>query len=237
MPNEMAPNKVAANLPLQTLTERMRRQYEHAAAAEPVIVEDVVAAVLDTMGGRLSSSESRLLQEVAGLGRIIKEAKAGIAEVSLDDIRGNHIPVATDELGAIVLHTAAATDSILESCEMLDRLAATLDGVAAGVLQAATTQIYEACSFQDITGQRITKVVKALQAIEAKVLALSDAYATPGAWDLASARPRPAASRSEALRSEALRSEPEADPLLNGPMLPHAAMSQDDIDSLLADFG
>ena len=42
-------------------------------------------------------------------------------------------------------------------------------GEPAAKLQDATTRIYEACSFQDITGQRITKVVAALKAIEAKV--------------------------------------------------------------------
>ena len=39
----------------------------------------------------------------------------------------------------------------------------------AAKLQDAVTQIYEACSFQDITGQRITKVVTTLKAIEGKV--------------------------------------------------------------------
>ena len=40
----------------------------------------------------------------------------------------------------------------------------------------ATTRIYEACSFQDITGQRITKVVKALHGIEEKVDAFVAAF-------------------------------------------------------------
>ena len=39
----------------------------------------------------------------------------------------------------------------------------------AAKLQDAVTRIYEACSFQDITGQRITKVVTTLKVIEEKV--------------------------------------------------------------------
>jgi chemotaxis protein CheZ len=173
-----------------------------------------VTAVLDTMAGRLSPTEAMLLKEIAGLGHIIDQAKADVAGVSVDSIRGSHIPTATGELGAIVEHTALATNSILESCEMLDALSNSLDSAHAASLQAAITQIYEACSFQDITGQRITKVVKALQAIEGKVLELA------GGTRLV------------------LKLDMEAAPgcLLNGPAMPAEAMDQDDIDKLLGDF-
>jgi chemotaxis protein CheZ len=87
----------------------------------------------------------------------------------VDDITDHDIPFATDELDAIVDHTAHATNAILESCEMLDEVAATVSGEAAAKLQEAVTRIYEACSFQDITGQRITKVVGTLKVIEEKV--------------------------------------------------------------------
>jgi chemotaxis protein CheZ len=205
--------------PLLTLTERMRDRSARNVLADPVIVEDVVAAVLDTMEGRLSPTEAMLLQEIAGLGRIIDQAKAEIAEVNVDSIRGRDIPSATGELDAIVEHTALATTSILESCETLDTLGESLNGAQAGILQNAVTQIYEACSFQDITGQRITKIVKALKAIEGKVLELSGGRAPHG--DAAAAWPG---------------AEAEAGCLLNGPALPQEAMDQDDIDKLLGDF-
>jgi chemotaxis protein CheZ len=155
--------------PLLNLTERMREQREHITATEPVILEDVVTAVLDTMTGRLSPTESILLKEIAGLAHIIDQAKADVAGVTVDSITGRHIPSATGELDAIVEHTALATKNILESCELLETLASSLDSAHAQGLESAVTQIYEACIFHDITGQRITKVVKALQAIERKV--------------------------------------------------------------------
>jgi chemotaxis protein CheZ len=206
--------------PLLTLTERMRDRSASNVLTDPVIVEDVVVAVLDTMEGRLSPTEALLLREIAGLGRIIDQAKAEIAEVNVDSIRGRDIPSATGELDAIVEHTALATTSILESCETLDKLGESLNGAQAGILQNAVTQIYEACSFQDITGQRITKIVKALKAIEQKVVELSGA----GALDADAA-------------SGMQQSKPTYDGcLLNGPALPHEAMDQDDIDKLLGDF-
>ena len=209
---------------LQTLTERMRQGHEGNVGQDPIIVEEIVAAVLDTMHGRLSPNEAMLLREVAGLGRIIEQAKASVAEVSVDAIRGSHIPSATGELDAIVEHTAIATNSILECCEMLDRLAASLNPDQAAVVQGATLRIYEACSFQDITGQRITKIVKALQAIEAKVVELSATYARSDSPDGSVLIAKPVASASAPVS------------ILNGPGLAAEAMDQSDIDKLLADF-
>ena len=156
---------------LQRLIERMHRQ--HATGPLPMTAGDVASAVLDSLHGRLSRNEAFLLREVAGLARIIEQAKADIAAVNAGEIRAGHIPLATGELDAVVAHTALATEGILAACEMLDRLGATLGPADAARLQRATTQIYEACTFQDITGQRISKVVAALQAIEAKVSALT----------------------------------------------------------------
>lgn len=214
-----------ARISLQSLSDSLRQSHVSAPPVDRVIIEDVVFAVLDTMNERLSPTEATLLREIADLGRIIQEAKSGLAEVSLDAITDRHIPAATGELDAIIEHTAIATNSILESCELLDDLAAEMKSSQASVIQTATMHIYEACSFQDVTGQRITKVVKALQAIEAKVAALSARYLASSTD--AAAIPRPVVKDPA----------PDEVCLENGPMLPHDAMCQDDIDKLLADFG
>ena len=200
--------------------EELRARYP---ADRTEVIADIVDAVLGTMRGDLSAPEAGLLAEIEDLGRTIAAAKAEIAALRVDDITDNHIPSATDELDAIIAHTAAATDSILEVCETLDGVAIELaredapGGRAnAALLQDATTKIYEACSFQDITGQRITKVVATLKTIEAKVAGI---VATFGG--------RPP--------TEAPELPPEA-MLLNGPQLPAAAMDQTDIDKLLASF-
>ena len=91
------------------------------------MVAEVVRAVLATMSGDLSAQETSLLAEVEALGRTIACAKAEIAALRVDDITDNHIPFATDELDAIVEHTASATNAILTSCETLDEVAAELD--------------------------------------------------------------------------------------------------------------
>jgi chemotaxis protein CheZ len=187
--------------------------------AEPALVAEVVRAVLSTLSGDLSPQETSLLAEVEALGRTIACAKAEIAALRVDDITDNHIPFATDELDAIVEHTATATNAILSSCETLDDVAAGLTGDAATSLQDATTRIYEACSFQDITGQRITKVVSTLKTIEAKVAQIVTTFGT---------------SKREVPVEETVEAADSA--LLNGPQHPTVAMDQSDIDKLLASF-
>jgi chemotaxis protein CheZ len=183
-------------------------------------IEAAVRAVLVTMSGDLTAKEAALLAELEALGRTIARAKAEIAALSVDDITGAHIPSATDELDAIVGHTAQATNEILDCCELLERLQQEVPAPAATALQGAVTRIYEACSFQDITGQRIGKVVAALKAIEARVeAAVANASGRPAAPP-----PAPVAPRTE------------GEALANGPQLPGGASSQAEIDRLLASF-
>jgi chemotaxis protein CheZ len=201
------------------LAERLADIRARQPNSEPELVAEVVRAVLTTISGDLSAKEMSLLAEVEELGRTIQTAKQEIAALKVDDITDSHIPFATDELDAIVQHTASATHNILESCELLDEVAGGLSGDDSAKLQDAVTRIYEACSFQDITGQRITKVVGTLKAIEAKVAQIVAAFGEHSAH-----APAPVAVIST-----------EAD-LLNGPQLPHQAMDQSDIDKLLASF-
>jgi chemotaxis protein CheZ len=181
-------------------------------------IEAAVRAVLGSLAGDLTAKEAALLAELEALGRTIARAKAEIAALSVDDITGAHIPSATDELDAIVGHTAQATNEILDCCETLEHLQSEVPEAAATSLQNAVTRIYEACSFQDITGQRIGKVVSALKAIESRVEAA-----------VANASGRPAPDAAAAPRTE-------GEALANGPQLPGGATSQAEIDRLLASF-
>jgi chemotaxis protein CheZ len=202
--------------PLAQRLADIRARYPDSA---PEVVADVVRAVLATMSGDLSAQETSLLAEVEQLGKMIASAKTEIAALRVDDITQAHIPFATDELDAIIEHTATATNAILTSCETLDVVAGSLTGEEATQLQDATTRIYEACSFQDITGQRITKVVGTLKTIEAKVAQIVATFGGEGA-------------QMDGLPGE---TDSEAS-LLNGPQHPTVAMDQSDIDRLLASF-
>jgi chemotaxis protein CheZ len=191
-------------------------------------IDAAVRAVLGSMSGDLTLVEASLLAELEGLGRTVARAKQEIASLQVEDITISHIPSATDELDAIVGHTAAATNEILDVCETLEGVAARVGGAEAEALGTAVTRIYEACSFQDITGQRIGKVVSALKAIEARVAQVTSRFGTAAGQGPAPDLPQAAPAETDV--------ETEGRRLAHGPQLPGAGVSQADIDKLLADF-
>jgi chemotaxis protein CheZ len=205
---------------LEELRHKLINIRHRHALADVHLVTEVVRAVLTTVTDYLTAKETALLHEVEELGRTIAIAKSEIAALRVDDITDRDIPFATDELDAIVDHTAQATNAILESCEMLDELSSELTGESGTRLQEATTKIYEACSFQDITGQRISKVVTTLKAIETKIAHIIVTFGN---------------SVPMLANDDAKAGGPEPE-LLNGPQLPAHAMDQSDIDRLLASF-
>ena len=166
-----------------------------------------------------------LYDGLAKLATIIENARRDIASLRPDEIRQKHLPSATDELDAIVGSTEEATNGILQAMESLEALTAEMDPAMAEKVTDAVTKVYESCNFQDITGQRITKVVKALKHIESKVDALVAAFGDEIA-KYKSAHPTP--EKAEDPMSDAA--------LLNGPQLAANAGKQDDIDALLASF-
>ena len=185
---------------------------------DTAVVASVVREIMTTLEGDLSGADLKLYGEVEKLADYLRNARREIADLETATIREHHIPAATDELDAIVAATEEATGAILDSAEQVEQVASVLDGAEAEKLAGAVTRIYESCNFQDITGQRIGKIVKTLKHIEQTVDGLVEAFGSSGA----SAKPR------EPEQGEAA--------LLNGPALPTEAVSQADIDALLASF-
>lgn len=168
--------------------------------------------------GRRTLQDRGLFDELTRLARFIEAAKRDIAALHPDDIRQKHLPTAADELDAIVTATADATGAILDAAEKLTAIAEGTPSASSQITEQVT-RIFEACTFQDITGQRITKVVKTLKQIELKVTELVQAFG-----DAPSLAMAPHIRRAKAVDQEAA--------LLNGPQLPAEAASQSDIDVL-----
>jgi len=107
----------------------------------------------------------------------ITRTKAEIASIRPARDASNQFVQASSELGAIVDTTEKATSDILATAERVQEIAWTLreQGVDASVcdlLDANATEVYTACSFQDLTGQRIRKVVEVLRFLEARIDAM-----------------------------------------------------------------
>jgi len=155
-------------------------------AFDAVEVEAIVERLLNSMEGELTIANVKLYRELESLAVYIENAKTEIAALSPDEINSTHIPKATDELDAIIVATEGATHAIMSAAEKIESVTGAVSEEVNATLTDAVTAIYEACSFQDITGQRITKIVKTLKHIDEKVAALVGALARRSA--LTSAR-------------------------------------------------
>ncbi|MCD8497248.1 MAG: protein phosphatase CheZ [Alphaproteobacteria bacterium] len=197
--------------------------------SSPSYQKDKVVRIINSVIEKVSLSKEQehvaVYHQLKELQAIIEQARSEIGLARPADIKDKHIPTATDELDAIIEATATATGSIMDACEAIEEKAATMPGDCADQVSAEVTKIYEACSFQDITGQRITKVVSTLKTIEEKVDSLirilgddhHGGATSHGGGDDGDQREGDAA-------------------LLNGPQLAGQGVSQEEIDRLLSEF-
>ena len=198
-------------------------------------VKNVISAAKKASKGKKPASkiEKMIFSELEDLAGYIHDAKAEIASLRPDEVKDDFLPTAEVELGAIVEATAEATHAIMDACEGLETLASSLEGEAASTLMDSTTKIYEACTFQDITGQRINKVVMTLQHIEGRVDRLISAF------DIKTNKPTAGKKERETNKGEAGGEVKEGTgdgDLLEGPQLKGQGSSQAEVDDLLASF-
>lgn len=171
--------------------------------------------------------------ELGELQKYIVTSRQEIAALKSKDGDKSQFNAAKIELQEIVDATAKATNDILAEAEKVTEIQASLAEKAAGGegepildeiagLENASMQIMLACGFQDLTGQRINKVVNTLIFVEDQINKLLDVWnvdAGTGSADL------------KATREDDAR--PDKD-LLNGPQSEGEGISQDDIDAMFA---
>ena len=188
-------------------------------------VERLVDSLMSIPPSETGIFDLRLFMEMQSLSDFIQVARQEIVEMRPDDILNTHLPIASDELSAIVSATEAATNTILESVEKIEELTHKMPPEMIDSISEAVTKVYEACNFQDITGQRISKVVSALQEIEKRVdmmlSALGDEMSNYIKFSSASLH--------------TVKQEKSDDvELINGPQLPDQAVDQATVDALFA---
>lgn len=116
----------------------------------------------------------RIQLDLADMQEAIARTKREIAQIKNETNDGDRFAEASSELDAIVTQTEGATQDILQKAELVQELAWTLreQGVDEKVcddIDAHTTDIFMACSFQDLTGQRTQKVVQVLRYLESRI--------------------------------------------------------------------
>jgi chemotaxis regulatin CheY-phosphate phosphatase CheZ len=168
-----------------------------------------------------------LREELREMSAYIHQTRREIAALRPNDGGSNRIMAATGELDAIVSATERATSEILNGVERINELSLKLPkdgevGKIAEEIQSQVTEVLTACSFQDITGQRTTKVVNTLRYLEQRVNSMIEIW---GVDDSTQAPPPP----------EAEDGRPDAH-LLNGPAT-DGGPSQADVDALFERLG
>ncbi|WP_169568909.1 protein phosphatase CheZ [Sneathiella limimaris] len=190
-------------------------------------VADLVEKLMSNVEGDISAPQVHIQGQILELVDFIKKARGEIASLQPQEISEQHIPAATDELSAIVEATEEATNTFLDAAETLSEIGADIGGEKEERITDIITKIYEASNFQDITGQRINKVVSTLQHIEAVINKMAESMGKP----VNKEKDREDVSGVHKEADE----RPDAD-LLNGPQKEGEGVSQDDIDALLASF-
>lgn len=168
-----------------------------------------------------------LRAELQDMAAAIAKTRDEIASIRSDDAASDQIATATGELEAIVSSTEQATSDILAAAESLLEIAGRLgegasESETAEKIEGLATEILMACSFQDLTGQRTTKVVNALRYIEQRVNTMIDIWGIPES----------SGSRPEAGK-DPFDQRPDRD-LMSGPAAIGTGVSQQDVDAMLA---
>lgn len=187
-------------------------------------ISSVSEVLIRTMMAFFKSIDTTIYKECRALSDYIDQARLEIANMQPVDLESDRIPRAGLELDAIVQHTEEATNTIMEAAEEIMGLDPSDPDTFTATTQDAVMRIFEACSFQDITGQRISKVVQTLEHIEDRVLQLRDVM---GITD----------THMDKVEADAKKAAEESGDkaLLRGPALDGEGMGQDDVDSLLND--
>jgi chemotaxis protein CheZ len=160
----------------------------HGEASEsPVQVEtDGIQVKSENMHATLEAYRAQIEQceklkvELDLIHEAINRTKREIAVLHGKSFSGDEMTKVTGELGAVVGGTEEATQQILEAAEAIDEAASAMGKTQSADQQARLSQdiqervitIFEACNFQDLTGQRIGKVTRTLSFIEERVNAM-----------------------------------------------------------------
>ncbi len=183
-----------------------------------------------------SIAEAQTLKgEINAIYDAVRRTKHEIATLHITGFGTQEMGRVTHELGAVVGGSEHATHRILQAGEEIEEIATTLSAALKNLqdrdlardIQDHVTRIFEACNFQDLAGQRVTKVIATLKFIEDAILRMMDIWG--GVEQFKDIVPQ---ARAE------VKSHPK---LINGPRLDgdRGYVSQKEIDAMfgVADSG
>lgn len=215
-------SKDAAATKLEDRLQSLREQ-----RSDGVQIEELESVVASLISGTSPAEESQsIAEELRELLDFVRGAQNELVTMQPKSLSQRDIPDAAKELDAVVDATENAASAIMNAADEIGELASEFGGDHSMTLMDISTRLFEASSFQDLTGQRISKVAKTLTHLEERLSVLADAigddYVKP--------------SEEEAVERDDAGQVVHDEDLLHGPQMEGEGNSQAEIDALLASF-
>ncbi|NVK34455.1 MAG: protein phosphatase CheZ [Rhodobacteraceae bacterium] len=169
----------------------------------------------------LTTVKPAVTEELTVIAKEISRMKSEITSLRANDMRSSKIPDAGMELDAIVEATETATNTIMEAAEEIMGADASDAAAYHELVNGKMIEIFEACTFQDITGQRISKVVSTLNYIDERVTAFVNHLRIT--------------EDMEETGEETEEERRKRELILHGPQQGGEGVSQNDVDDMLND--
>ncbi len=172
--------------------------------------------------------EQKLQSEVQILMQYMQRLRQEIAGITRKGAQRTPFEGVTERLDDIVESTAQATNAILDAIETIEgavvqlraRPPAARHDALCDQISTQTTEATEACGFHDLTGQRITRIIRSLKFVEERVNVMADFCGR---------------KEIEAITPEVrLTPKSEGGVVPRGPQRPTEAVTQDEIDALFS---
>lgn len=157
--------------------EEYARRHRH---SDTLAVVGAIESLARRMSERpIAPSDNSLHSDILEMARAIARTERDIRVLRAPD-NGERGISASDELDAVVITTEKATEAILGAAERIQEHAWTIrenqgDDTQCDLLDTCATDIYSACAFQDMTAQRIRKVVGTLRFVDQRIRGILDA--------------------------------------------------------------
>lgn len=215
----MAKQAAAVSLEERAATLRQNR-------GDNVAIDDIAHVVGSLVKGTTHDDDiDKIAVELRELLTYIGAAKDELIGMQPKSLSNRDIPDAGEQLDAIVKSTEEAAETIMDAAETVGALSDEAEGEMAEKLEKVSTELFQASSFQDLTGQRITKVMRTLGHLEERLNALADAIGDEYI--------KPHEDKIEVDDQGVAKDDTD---LLHGPQLEGEGNSQAEIDAILASF-
>jgi chemotaxis regulatin CheY-phosphate phosphatase CheZ len=174
---------------------------------------------------------NQLAEQILQLVDYITKIKSELAAIKHPKSSVDHFNTVAEQLNTICETTEIATNDIMESAEAVlnavDELSANVKypeaQASCNAIMDSTNKIFESCSFHDLTGQRISKIVRIMKRLEQTLDSLVEIVGPEGLAEM------PVEGDGTIEDVIGMR---DGDIAMHGPQVAGKEVSQNDIDAL-----